>query len=118
MNQIILGMPMFILHISLFVFTVIILTISNDIFTLLILGLILCIILALNIIFNDCPISTIEEYYLNTTMVEEIRRFNGLDTKSSRQSIALQWLFFSLMLVLIKLLILIFKDNTKKYICT
>jgi len=81
---------------------------SNDFFVLYSIAIILIIITYLNYLFEDCPITLIEEYHLGFSCVDVLN--NSLPIKydeKRRPEVTLQWIIIALALVLAKVLILL-----------
>ena len=75
---------------------------------------VLLIILAINHIYGDCPITTIEEHHLGFSSIDLGNTFSPIKyDKSKRPEITLQWIFISLVIVLSKILIVFLKDILK-----
>ena len=87
---------------------------SNDLFSLCMMGVLLLIILFLNHVYGDCPISTIEEHYLDNSSVDLGNSMLPIKYDSSkRPEVTLQWIFIILVIALIKILIIFLKQLLK-----
>jgi len=95
------------------VFFLIILT--ENIGTLMILGLILTLILFVDTIYDDCPITLIEKHYLGNSLSEIWNKCTSENCeKREKREITLQWLFMGLMVILTKGIVLLFKKTFKE----
>ena len=111
--------PLVAMHFILFYGSFLIVVLSTNIHTLLVMGLILLALLALNHIFGDCPITIIEEHYTNTSLMDFINsRYPINYKKKNRPEVTLQWIFVVLMIAVTKIIYLLSKKFIKNNICT
>jgi hypothetical protein len=89
---------------------------SNDFFVLYSLGIIILIVLFLNHLYGDCPLSAIEEHHLGFNMVDYGNNMLPIKyDKKRRPEVTLQWIFMGLVIVLIKIVALLFMKTIKEY---
>ena len=89
---------------------------SNNFFVLYSVGIIILIVLFLNHLYDDCPLSAIEEYHLGFTMVDYGNSMLPIKyNKERRPEVTLQWIFMGLVIVLMKIISLLFVKTIKEY---
>lgn len=108
---------LFILHGSLlFLISIILLTCEN-IKHLSLLGIILFLILISNFIYEDCPISLIEENFTEITIMDYFNYYSPIKyNRKRRPEVTLQWIWGGLLLILLKILLILCKISLSKYI--
>jgi len=85
---------------------------TENIGTLMIIGLILTLILFVDTIYDDCPITLLEKHYLGNSLSEIWNKCTSENCeKREKREITLQWIFMGLMVVLAKGIILLFKKT-------
>lgn len=105
-------------HWIMFSFPIIITLMTNDLTILILVNMLLFMVLMINILYQDCPISIIEALYLEDTMIDNIipstyTRINNTVTRSDK---TLQCLFIGIMIVTSKILIVLAKHTFLEYI--
>jgi hypothetical protein len=95
------------IHALIMYLIVVIALFSKDFFVLYSIAIILVIIIYLNYLFNDCPITLLEEYHLEFSSVDFFNHSLPIKYDSERRpEVTLQWVITGLILVLTKILIL------------
>jgi hypothetical protein len=91
---------------TIFIFlTLWILLFSQNIGILITIGIILLIILYLNHVYGDCPITYIEDYHLGNTMADFTNSHYPIKyNKKRRPEVTLQWIFMGLLMIVVKIL--------------
>ena len=105
------------LHWILFSFPILITLITSDLTILIIIDMFLFMVLMINIIYQDCPISIIESLYLEDTMVDNMhftstREYN----KITQGEKTLQCIIIGIMVVTSKILLVLAKYTFLEYI--
>lgn len=81
---------------------------SNDFLTLYSIAIILVVIIYLNYLFDDCPITLLEDYHLGFSSVDFFNYSLPIKyDKERRPEVTLQWIIMGLVLLLTKVLILL-----------
>ena len=93
---------------TIFIFlTLWILLFSQNVGILFSIGIFLLIILYLNHIYGDCPITHIEDYHLGYTMADFTNSCYPIKyNKKRRPEVTLQWIFMGLLMIVVKILTL------------
>lgn len=108
---------LFILHASLLFLTAVILLTCDNIKHICILGFSVFLILITNFIYEDCPISLIEEEYHGKAMMDYFNSYCPIKyNRKRRPEVTLQWIWTGLLLLMVKLLLLLSKISVNKYI--
>jgi len=98
------------MHWIMFSGTMLVILLTNDLSILVLANMFLYLILAMNIIFGDCPMTLIEEQYLGASMIDTISHFVPFNYHtSSRGNYTLQWIFMSIMVSTTKIILLLIK---------
>jgi hypothetical protein len=109
------GGLMSIFHVILIYGTFFLIILTENIGTLMILGLILTLILFVDTIYDDCPITLIEKHYLGNSLSEIWNKCTSENCeKREKREITLQWIFMGLMVILTKGIVLLFKKTFKE----
>ena len=102
-------------HWILFTGAAIMILISNDVSILIVIAIYLCGILVLNLLFQDCPITLLEDKFLDKTMIDTYSGTITGECISSnantihRSQIVIQIILTSLFLVSVKVFLLLLK---------
>lgn len=105
------------LHWIMFSFPILITLMTSDLTILIIVNMFLFMVLMINIIYQDCPISIIESLYLDDTMVDNMRFTHSQNTNLlTRGEKTLQCLIVGIMVVTSKVLIVLAKYTFLEYI--
>ena len=106
-KNIFIGLLCMLFHNIIIYITLFVVIFSNNFFILYSLGFIILIILFINYLYHDCPISSIEEYHLGFCSVDYENSILPINyDKNKRPEITLQWIFISLIIILSKILFL------------
>lgn len=98
------------IHIFIVYASFFIILLTDNLFILYSMSFVLLIILAINHVYGDCPITTIEEDHLGFSSIDLGNSFSPIKyDKTRRPEITLQWIFLSLIIVLSKILIVFLK---------
>jgi hypothetical protein len=90
--------------------TMLVILLTNDLPILVLANMFLYLILTMNIIFGDCPMTLIEEQYLGTTMMDTIGTVIPFNYNvSSRGNYTLQWILMSIMVSTTKIILLLMR---------
>jgi len=105
-------------HFLIFSLPIFVILLSDSLFVLIMMNLFFIITLILNYYYGDCPITQIEEYYGDTTMIDTANKLFPIKyNKSRRNVVTLQWIFMAILVTTTKILLLFIKSTLKKYIC-
>ena len=105
------------LHWILFSLPIIITLMTNDLTILIIINMFLFMVIMLNIIFKDCPITIIETLYLDNTLVDTITSSSSHSHyKLTRGDKTLQCLLIGIMIVTSKILLVLTKHTFIEYV--
>jgi hypothetical protein len=103
-----MGYMFSLIHALIMYLIVVIALFSKDFFVLYSIAIILVIIIYLNYLFNDCPLTLLEEYHLDFSSVNFFNYSLPMKYDSERRpEVTLQWVVTGLILVLTKILILL-----------
>jgi len=109
------GGLMSIFHFILIYGTFFLVILTENIGTLMILGLILTLILFVDTIYDDCPITLIEKHYLGISLSEICYNYTSENCKKrEKREITLQWIFMGLMVIITKGVVLLFKKTFRE----
>jgi len=107
------------LHWVMFSLPIIITLMTNDLSVLIMINMLLFMVLAMNIIYQDCPITIIEKLYLEDNMINTITSpYTPSYSKLTSSDKTLQCLFVGLMVVTSKILLVLAKHTFIEYIGT
>jgi hypothetical protein len=96
------GGLMSIMHIIIIYGIIFLIVLTENVHSLMVIGIIMLIILYIDTVYDDCPISLIEEHYLGTSFVDLCNKVAPIQCeKRSKKEITLQWVFMVLLLVVI-----------------
>ena len=105
------------LHFVMFSTPLLITLITNDISILIMINMLLFMVLTMNIIYQDCPITIIENMYLKDSMMNRIiSLYTPSYNKIAVNDITFQYLFVGIMIVTSKILLLLMKHTFTEYI--
>jgi len=105
------------LHWILFSFPILITLMTSDLTILIIVDMFLFMVLMINIIYQDCPISIIESLYLEDTMVDNMRFTSNCEiNKITQGEKTLQCIIIGIMVVTSKILLVLAKYTFLEYI--
>ena len=98
------------MHWIMFSGTMLVILLTNDLPILVLANMFLYLILTMNIIFGDCPMTLIEEQYLGTSMMDTIGTVIPFNYNvSSRGNYTLQWILMSIMVSTTKIILLLMR---------
>ena len=107
------------LHWVMFSLPIIITVMTNDLSVLIMINMLLFMVLTINIIYQDCPITIIENLYLEDNMINAITSpYTPSYSKLTSRDKTLQCLFIGLMVVTSKILLVLAKHTFIEYIGT
>ena len=107
------------LHWVMFAFPLLITLMTNDISILIMINMLLFMVLTMNIIYQECPITIIEKLYLDDNMINVITSpYTPSYSKLTSSDKTLQCLFIGLMIVTSKILLILSKHTFIEYIDT
>ena len=107
------------LHWVMFSLPIIITLMTNDLSVLIMINMLLFMVLTINIIYQDCPITIIENLYLEDNMINAITSpYTPSYSKLTSRDKTLQCLFIGLMVVTSKILLVLAKHTFIEYIGT
>jgi hypothetical protein len=107
-NRILLSMIT--MHWIMFVSPIVITLLSSDLSILVMVSLFLYSILTINIIFNDCPLTLLEDKCLGGTMIDTVSAHTQVNYNSNqRGNITVQWLFMAIVTTNAKIFLLLLK---------
>ena len=100
-------------------FPLLITLMTNDISILIMINMLLFMVLTMNIIYQECPITIIEKLYLDDNMINAITSpYTQSYSKLTSSDKTLQCLFIGLMIVTSKILLILSKHTFIEYIDT
>jgi hypothetical protein len=96
--------------------TIIVILLTNDLSILTVANLFLYLVLIMNLIFGDCPISIIEKQYLGSTMMDNFSNIISNNIKNNfplKQEInsSLQWILMAIMVCTTKVILLLIRHT-------
>ena len=104
------------LHFVMFSIPLLITLITNDISILIMINMLLFMVLTMNIIYQECPITTIENMYLKDSMMNRIiSLYTPSYNKIAVNDITFQYLVVGIMIVTSKILLLLMKHTFTEY---
>ena len=107
------------LHWVMFSLPIIITLMTNDLSVLIMINTLLFMVLTMNIIYQDCPITIIENLYLEDNMINAITSsYTPSYSKLTSSDKTLQCIFVGLMVVTSKILLVLAKYTFIEYIGT
>ena len=87
---------------------------SNNLIILGYVSFLLIIIICFNYIFDDCPITLLEEYHLGYSVFDKTNSLYPIKyDKKRRPEVTLQWIFMGILFVMVKILFLLFFKTIK-----
>lgn len=103
-------LSMITMHWIMFVSPIIITLLSSDLSILVMVSLFLYSILTVNIIFNDCPLTLLEDKSLGGTMIDTVSEHTPIKYNSDqRGNITVQWLFMAIVTTNAKIFLVLLK---------
>jgi len=104
------------MHWIMFSGTIIVILLTNDLSILTVANLFLYLVLIMNLIFGDCPISIIEKQYLGSTMMDNFSNIISNNIKNNfplKQEInsSLQWILMAIMVCTTKVILLLIRHT-------
>ena len=107
------------LHWIMFSLPLLITLMTNDISILIMINMLLFMVLTMNIIYQDCPITIIENLYLENNMMNSITTpYTPSYSKLTTSDKTLQCLFVGIMIVTSKILLVLAKHSFIEFIHT
>jgi len=106
------------MHWIMFSGTIMIILATNDLSILVLANMFLFLILTMNILYKECPITIIENKYLGTTMMELMGSFIPFRSQIIKQGSTLQWIFMAIMVSTTKIILLLLKVTFLEYVNT
>ena len=105
------------LHWVMFSLPLIITLMTNDLSILVMINMLLFMILTINIIYQNCPVTIIESFYLEDNMINTITSpYTPTYSKLTTSDKTLQCLFVGIMIVTSKILLVLAKHTFIEYI--
>jgi len=105
------------LHWIMFSLPLIITLMTNDLSILVMINMLLFMILTINIIYQNCPVTIIESFYLEDNMINAITSpYTPIYSKLTTSDKTLQCLFVGIMIVTSKILLVLAKHTFIEYI--
>lgn len=105
------------LHWIMFSLPIIITLMTNDLSILVMINMLLFMILTINIIYQNCPVTIIESFYLEDNMINAITSpYTPTYSKLTTSDKTLQCLFVGIMIVTSKILLVLAKHTFIEYI--
>lgn len=105
------------LHWIMFSLPIIITLMTNDLSILVMINMLLFMILTINIIYQNCPVTIIESFYLEDNMINTITSpYTPTYSKLTTSDKTLQCLFVGIMIVTSKILLVLAKHTFIEYI--
>lgn len=104
------------MHWIMFAGTILVILLTNDLSILTVANLFLYLVLIMNLIFGDCPISIIEKQYLGSTMMDNFSNIISNNIKNNfplKQEInsSLQWILMAIMVCTTKVILLLIRHT-------
>jgi hypothetical protein len=107
------------LHWIMFSLPLLITLMTNDVSVLIMINMLLFMVLTMNIIYQDCPITIIENLYLENNMMNSITTpYTPSYSKLTTSDKTLQCLFVGIMIVTSKILLVLAKHSFIEFIHT
>lgn len=107
------------LHWIMFSLPLLITLMTNDVSVLIMINMLLFMVLTMNIIYQDCPITIIENLYLENNMMNSITTpYTPSYSKLTSSDKTLQCLFVGIMIVTSKILLVLAKHSFIEFIHT
>jgi hypothetical protein len=105
------------MHWIMFSGTMLVILLTDDLSVLVLANMFLYLILTMNIIFGDCPMSLIEDQYLGNSMVDSMNQFVPFRAElTTRGNTTLQWIFMSIMVSTTKIILLLIKHTFHEFL--
>jgi hypothetical protein len=97
--------------------TILVILLTNELPVLVLANMFIYLILTMNIIFGDCPISILEDHYLGNSMVNALSELTPYSYKTTdRGNSTLQWIFMSIMVSTTKIILLLIKYTFQEFL--
>lgn len=114
-NKLFFGGLMSLLHVALIYGVMFLTLLTENIYVLQLVGIIMLIILYIDTVYDDCPITLIEHHYLGSSFSDLSSKFIPTNCeKREKKEITLQWIFMVLLIIVIKIIIVLLKYTTKE----
>ena len=104
------------MHWIMFSCLLMIILLTSDMSILVVVNLCIFMVLSMNIIYNECPITLIEQQYLGTSMLMTLSTNNSYIPMKYRCTTPIQWIFMAMMVALTKLMLLIIKYSFLEFL--
>ena len=105
------------MHWIMFSGTMLVILLTDDLSILVLANMFLYLILMMNIIFGDCPMSLIEDQYLGSSMIDTMSPFVPFRAElTTRGNTTLQWIFMSIMVSTTKIILLLIKHTFHEFL--
>lgn len=105
------------MHWIMFSGTMLVILLTDDLSILVLANMFLYLILTMNIIFGDCPMSLIEDQYLGSSMIDTMSPFVPFRSElTTRGNSTLQWIFMSIMVSTTKIILLLIKHTFHEFL--
>jgi hypothetical protein len=110
-----------IMHWIMFSGTILIILVTNDLSILTVANLFLYLVLMLNLIFGDCPISIIEKHHFGSSMIDNFSNLISNNIKNNfplKQEInsSIQWILMAIMVCSTKIILLLIKYTFHEFL--
>jgi hypothetical protein len=109
------------MHWIMFSGTILIILLANDLSILTVTNLFLYLVLIMNLIFGDCPISIIENNHLGSSMLDNFSNIISNNIKNNfplKQEInsSIQWILMAIMICTTKIILLLIKYTFHEFL--
>ena len=105
------------MHWIMFSGPMLVILLTDDLSILVLANMFLYLILMMNIIFGDCPMSLIEDQYLGSSMIDTMSPFVPFRADlTTRGNTTLQWIFMSIMVSTTKIILLLIKHTFHEFL--
>jgi hypothetical protein len=109
------------MHWIMFSGTILVILLTNDLSILTLANLFLYLVLIMNLIFGDCPISIIEKKNLGSTMMDNFSNIVSNNIKNNfplKQEInsSIQWILMAIMVCTTKVILLLIKHTFHEFL--
>jgi hypothetical protein len=102
------------LHFLIFSLPIFIIFLTDNIFILISMNVFFIVTLMLNYFYNDCPVSIIEDHYLDNSFVDSANQILPIKyDKNKRNLVTLQWIFMGILITTVKTFIVFLKSSIK-----
>jgi hypothetical protein len=114
-NKLFFGGLMSLMHVAIIYGIIFLTLLTENIYALQLIGIIMLIILYIDTVYDDCPITLIEQHYLGSSFVDFSNKFTPINCeKREKREITLQWIFMVLLIIVIKIVIVLLKYSIKE----